>query len=230
MISIIIPTLNEAERLPKLLAQLTSELVDKEIIVVDGGSDDGTAAIATSGGARAMASRRGRGPQLELGARAARGDILLFLHADSVFPRGGLQAIEQALESQSDAIGGNFRLIFEGDAFSTWLTGFYAWLRRRGLYYGDSGIFVRRRVCDALGGVRPFEVMEDYDLVRRLERSGRTICIADPPLRTSSRRFVGRHPVAIVVGWLWVHALFLIGLSPRALDWIYDSARSRRPH
>ena len=87
---------------------------------------------------------------------------------------------------------------FDGDtAFSRWLTGFCAWIRLLGFYYGDSGIFVRRSVYEALGGFRPLPVIEDWDFVRRLDGFGRTSCIEDPPLVTSSRRFEGRHPLEI---------------------------------
>ncbi len=76
---------------------------------------------------------------------------MLFLHADTVLPPGALSAIHRALDTNTALLGGNFRLLFDGqDGFSTWLNGFYAWLRRRGLYYGDSGVFVRRSAYDDL--------------------------------------------------------------------------------
>jgi len=126
------------------------------------------------------------------------------------------------LAADAQTIGGNFRLVFDGDTrFSRWLTGFYRSIRSIGLYYGDSGIFVRRSVYEALGGFRPIPVMEDLEFVRRLERSGRTCCIKDPPLITSSRRFERRRPVEIVWGWAWLHTLFWLGVSPDRLAQIY---------
>ena len=227
VISIIIPTLDEARNLPGLLRALQGETVAREVIVVDAYSLDGTAAQARNLGARVVMSGRGRGRQLCEGARQARGDILLFLHADSVFPRGGLAAVNQALAENPDAAGGNFRVLFDGDDdFSRWLEGFYAWIRARGYYYGDSGIFIRRRALDALGGIRPLALMEDYDLVRRMEKAGSTVCIEEPALITSSRRFRGRHPAMIVWGWLKIHALFHLGVSPGRLAGLYDSRRS----
>lgn len=226
MISVIIPTLNEAGRLPGLLAALKAQPVSHEVIVVDGGSLDGTAAVARSLGARVFRSPPGRGRQIGEGVLRARGSVLLFLHADSDFPEGGLAAIDQALASRPRLGGGNFRLLFDGDdGFSRWLEGFYAWIRGRGFYYGDSGLFVRRDVYDRLGGIRPIALMEDYDFVRRLEDAGETVCIEDPPLLTSSRRFAGRHPAAIVWGWLKIHALFHLGMSPDRLARLYDSER-----
>jgi len=230
MISVVIPTLNEARRLPALLASLGTSTEKHEIIVADGNSTDGTASIAGEQGLRVVRSEGGRGAQLRTGAAEARGDVLLFLHADSRFPSGGLQAIEQAL-ADPDVIGGNFRLLFDGsDGFSDWLNGFYAWIRSHGVYYGDSAVFIRRRAYEAIGGVRPLALMEDFDLTRRMERLGRTVCVDNPPLVTSSRRFAGRRPAAIVAGWLVIHALYYLRLSPTHLAWLYDSARRRERH
>jgi hypothetical protein len=124
--------------------------------------------------------------------------------------------------ADSGVIGGNFRLVFDGETwFSRWLTRSYARVRRLGFYYGDSGIFVRRSAYEALGGFRPIAVMEDLDFVRRLERSGKTCCISEPALVTSSRRFEGRHPLKIVCGWIKLHILFWLGVSPDRLAEIY---------
>ena len=226
MISIVIPTYNEAATLPALLVQLQRQPQDKEIIVVDGGSRDRTIAVALDHGAQVIRTAPGRGPQIHRGARAAKGETLLFLHADSGFPDGGLAAVQQRLAEDPKLGGGNFRLLFDGDSgFARWLTGFYAWIRSHGIYYGDSGIFVRRPIYDRIGGIRPIDLMEDFDFVRRLERAAPTACIAEPPLITSSRRFEGRHPVMIFVGWLKIHALYSLGVSPARLAQLYDSLR-----
>lgn len=228
MISVIIPALNEEACLPALLGSLMAEGVELEIIVVDGMSLDATQAIARGAGARVIVTEPGRGRQLSEGSRLARGNVLLFLHADSVFPEGGLEAIDEALRDNPGAPGGNFRLLFDGDDdFSRWLEGFYAWLRSKGIYYGDSGIFVRAQVYERLGGIRPIALMEDYDFVRRLEGAGQTCLIETPALVTSSRRFRGRHRMAIVWGWLKIHLLYSLGADPDALARRYDSARRR---
>jgi rSAM/selenodomain-associated transferase 2 len=203
MISIIIPVIDEAAHLPGLLNSIAGEAAPHEVIVVDGGSQDGTPDIARALGATVLTSKAGRGNQICCGVERARGDIFFFLHADSVFPPGGLTRVEETLNSQHDVIGGNFRLVFDGEtSFSRGLTVFYALMRLAGRYYGDSGIFVRRRAYDAIGGMRPIPVMEDLDFVCRLERYGRTCCITELPLVTSSRRFQGRSAPAIIFGWL----------------------------
>jgi rSAM/selenodomain-associated transferase 2 len=227
MISVVIPALNEAARMPGLLHALRAEPVSLEVIVVDGDSADGTAEAARAAGATLVLSApRGRGQALAAGAEAARGEALLFLHADCVFPPGGLAALERLLRERPEVVGGNFRLLFDGnDGFSRWLTGFYALIRRLGFYYGDSGIFVRRAVLEAIGGVRPIALMEDYDLVRRLRRAGPTACVVEPPLVTSSRRFAGRRPAAIVLGWVRIHLLYWLGVDPARLALLYDSER-----
>lgn len=226
MISVVIPTLNEAPRLPRLLAQLARETTAHEVVVVDGGSTDGTPSLAATAGARVLRVLGGRGRQLAAGAGVATGDVLLFLHADCAFPAGGLRLVAEALAAPA-VVGGNFRLLFDGgDEFCRWLNGFYAAIRRRGFYYGDSGVFVRRAVYEAIGGIRPIALMEDYDFVRRLEKAGPTACLA-APLVTSARRFVGRPPAAIVLGWLAIHALFLLGVAPSWLARLYDSERRR---
>jgi len=228
-ISVIIPTLDEAERIPSLVATLRGEPGLAEIIVADGGSADGTPAIAAALGARVIRSARGRGQQLRAGAAAASGEILLFLHADSVFPAGGLTALAAALDRDSAIPGGNFRVVFDGDSgFARWLTGFYAWLRHFALYYGDSGIFVRRAVYEAVGGFAPMPLMEDYDFVRRLERAGRTVRVECPPLVTSSRKFAGRRPMAIFWGWIVVHMLYWLGVAPERLARLYYPRGWRR--
>lgn len=210
MISVIIPALDEAPNLARLLPEIAAGGAAAEVIVVDGGSRDGTADIA----------RR-------LGARAAHGEVLLFLHADSVLPAGALGRIAEVLGRRALVVGGNFRLVFDGaDAFSRRLNAFYGWMRSKGHYYGDSGIFVRRSVYQVLGGIRPMPLMEDYDFVRRLERAGPTYCIEEPPLITSSRRFEGRRAAAIVSGWLMIHALYGLGVAPARLATLYRSERA----
>jgi glycosyltransferase involved in cell wall biosynthesis len=197
--------------------------------VVDGGSHDRTLKVARAHQARTLVSPPGRGTALCIGAQKSRGDILLFLHADSTLLPGALKRVRDVLSTNPKIIGGNFRTIFEGDSwFSRGLTRLYALIRLVGLYYGDSGIFVRLSVYQALAGFRPIPLMEDLDFARRLERFGRTCCIRDPPLITSSRRFAGRRPRDILFGWARLHLLFWLGASPSRLAEIYKTYAPRQ--
>ena len=229
MISIIIPTLNESENLRLLLSDLLPQAAEKEIIVVDAESTDTTQNVAKDAGVKLLTSPRGRGQQLAQGVAASRGDLLLFLHADCRFPADGLSLLEQELEKNTKAIGGNFSLKFAGeDKFSRWLTGFYARIRKLGLYYGDSGIFIRSQSLHELGGINQLAMMEDYDLVKRMEKSsGKTLCIDAVTLVTSSRRFDGRSFVGIFSSWLMMHFFYWLGISGKTLARIYDSERCR---
>jgi rSAM/selenodomain-associated transferase 2 len=228
MISIIIPTLDEEESLPALLDAIHQEGADCEVIVVDGGSRDRTLEVTRDYKARTLISPSGRGAALCIGAREARGEVLLFLHADSTLLPGALARISEALLTDTEIIGGNFRLVFAGNrSFSRWLSRLYAWMRFFGRYYGDSGIFVRRCGYEALGGFRPIALMEDLEFVRRLERFGRTCCIKDPPLITSSRRFAGLRPWQMLFVWIRLHVLFWLGVSPDRLAEFYKTQAPR---
>lgn len=221
-VSVVIPTLDEADRLPALVEALRREPELAEIIVADGSSSDGSSELAVRLGTRVVTAARGRGEALRAGAALASGEILLFLHADSRFPSGGLRALCAALDRDDRVPGGNFRVVFDGPSrFARGLTIAYPWLRLATLYYGDSGIFVRRAVYEAIGGIKPIPLMEDYEFVRRLERAGPTCRVEDPPLTTSSRKFAGRRASAIVWGWIVVHVLYWLGVSPERLARLY---------
>ncbi len=222
----VIPTLNEVARISALVGALVAS--GAEVVVADGGSSDGTPEAAAAAGARVIACERGRGRQLAAGAKAARGDILWFLHADCVPAPGAVAAIQTVLGRHPSLVGGNFRLVFDGDSdFARWLTGFYETLRRRRLYYGDSGVFLRRAAYLAIGGIPDREIMEDVAFVQALERHGQTACLTDPALVTSSRRFAGRRSRDIVAGWLVMHAGYYLGVPDGWLAAYYDSERRR---
>ena len=231
MISVIIPTLNERDNLAALLSDLRQTEVEHEIIIVDGGSHDGTQAIATSRMLTLIETEASRGHQLAAGVGVANADVILFLHADCRFPLFGLAEIKRRLDEDPELIGGNFRLSFSNasgvqDAFSEWLTGFYSFIRHFGLYYGDSGIFIRKSVLENIGGIKPLAIMEDFDLIRRMGKTkGHTCNIDNLLLRTSSRRFQGRSFVRIFSGWLTMHLMYALGASGNRLAKFYDSER-----
>jgi rSAM/selenodomain-associated transferase 2 len=219
-LSIIIPAFDEARSIGATLDAAARVRGSVEIIVVDGGSADATAEVARGRGARVVTSKRGRGAQMHAGARAARGDVLWFLHADTLAPADAAERIAAALKD-ARAVGGNFRLRFDGERraarFLTWL---YPRLRRLGLAYGDSGLFVRRAAYERAGGFKPFPIFEDLDLLRALWKQGRFVQ-ADACLVTSSRRFEGRSFALTFARWSLLQCLYWLGVSPHTLGRLY---------
>ena len=225
LISIIIPTLDEATTIGATLGALGSLRGALEVIVVDGGSRDGTCEIARAACARVVTSARGRGAQLNAGACVARGDALWFLHADTLPPVAAVERITAALARDARTVGGNFTLRFAGTEpaarFLTWL---YPRLRRLGLAYGDSGFFVRRAVYEQTGGFQPFPIFEDLDLLRRLRRRGPFVHL-DAELVTSARRFAGRSFALTFARWSVLQGLYWLGVHPRTLARLYAPVR-----
>lgn len=167
MISIIVPVLNEAKVIGSLLEHLLGLEGEHEVIVVDGGSSDDTTAIA-SRYVRVISSERGRARQMNAGARKARGEVLLFLHADCHLPPGAIRGIEAALADPA-CVGGCFSLSLNEDGLIYELISFFSSLRMRltGRITGDEGIFVRRKIFAWMGGYREIALMEDWDFSRR---------------------------------------------------------------
>jgi rSAM/selenodomain-associated transferase 2 len=204
-----------------------------EVVVVDGGSRDATRRRAEEAGARVLAlpprskaasvmesagplasskegagrAERGRAHQLRLGTERTKGEVLLFLHADTRLPAGWAAAVERALADPSVA-GGAFALRFgERGGWERWIE---FWVAVRvallGLPYGDQALFVRRNVLDRMGGVPRVAMMEDLDLVRGIRRAGRLACLRQA-VTTSSRRYRARGPLRTI---LW-HQVALLG-------------------
>jgi len=187
---------------------------DLDVVVVDGGSADATAERARAAGARVVASAPGRARQLEAGARAAVGDAVVFLHADSRLPRGWDRAVRDALADPGVA-GGAFRLRYEGGGPALRLVEWGAGLRARllRLPYGDQALFVRRSVLQAMGGVPQVPLMEDLDLVRETRRRGR-LAILPLAVTTSGRRYRGRVLRHMLRNWVAL-AAWRLGLDRR---------------
>jgi rSAM/selenodomain-associated transferase 2 len=218
-LSIIIPTLNEA----CALANLARSLPAAEIIVADGGSTDETANLAAARGWQVIAAPRGRGVQMNAGAQTAKGEVLLFLHADTRLPSNAETQIKKALEDQA-VCGGNFSLCFDGGSraaiFLTWL---YPFLRWGGMCYGDSAIFIRREVFEQLGGYRDFPLFEDVELVRRMKSHSKFVRLEAQAV-TSSRRFEGRF-LRTFAHWSCLQMLYWLGVSPHRLAQYYRQSR-----
>ena len=224
MLSIIIPTYNEESTIGGQLARLVC--LDRcEILVADGSSTDRTAEIAARW-CRVVVTQRNRGMQLNAGAAVARGEALLFLHADAVLSRDAPQAIREALRDPR-IVGGNFRVIFSGDSLtSRAFTRINLWRRYFGIYYGDSGIFVRREVFVEMGGFRPMPIMDDYEFTRRLECRGRTVCLRQP-LVVSARRWEKQGAFLAMLSWFVIQSLYYLGVPPRWLARLYAPVRGR---
>jgi len=224
MVSIVIPTLNEASQIRNTLVALQALEGEKELLVVDGGSGDDTVTIAQTFGVTVLHAARGRGIQQHEAAIKARGDILWFVHADTIPPRHALSHILMAFEDASVA-GGNFGLTFDGDcAAADLLTAIYPMLRCLNLCYGDSGIFVRRSVYEAIGGFRPYALFEDLDLLQRIRRVGGFVHLKTR-LVTSSRRFEKKNFALMWLHWTALQVLYWGGVSPNVLARWYPHAR-----
>lgn len=222
-LSVVIPTWCERDAIEGAVA--CAAAVGDEVVVADAASPDGTATAAEAAGARVVVAPRGRGAQLRAGAAAATGDVLLFLHADARLAPGARAAVERALADEA-VVGGNFLLRFEPPGAAAALFSVANDLRRRllGIYYGDSAIFVRRVVYERLGGFDDAPLFEDYALVRRLEREGRTTYVRDVTVRASARRFA-RAPVRTLAVWTALQVAYSAGAPPARLARWYADVR-----
>lgn len=192
-LSIIIPVLNEAEGLPCLLERLLPlHRQGVEILIVDGGSNDGSAAIAECTGFTVLRSTRGRARQMNAGATAATGNVLLFLHADTGLPDGVQQLISQALRDGRHAWG-RFDVHINGQAFMLRVVAALMNLRSRwsGIATGDQAMFMTRVAFETVGGFPEQPLMEDIELSKRLRQRSRPACIARQ-VTTSGRRWETR--------------------------------------
>jgi len=189
-ISVVVPTLNAVPAIGPTLAALVSGVADglvREVVLADGGSTDAIADVAEETGARLINAPQGRGNQLRIGADSARGDWLLFLHADTVLPPEWPEAVARHMQRHGDKAG-YFRLSFDSERrYARWTEG-WANIRSRafGLPYGDQALLISRRLYDEVGGFQPMPLMEDVALSRALR--GRLRCLG-PAVTTSAERY-----------------------------------------
>ena len=193
-----------------------------EVIIVDGGSTDATVRLASKRGVRVINSRPGRARQMNAGAAMADGQVLLFLHADTLLPPNWVSAVLGALRrlgvaagSFSFSIGGNF----PGKSFVEWTTGLRSkWLQRP---YGDQALFLKRSLFEELGGFADLPIMEDYEFLRRLRRRGQIITVAEPVV-TSGRRWQQLGVFRTTLLNQLVVAGYHLGVRPQKLAALYQ--------
>ena len=217
-VSVIIPTLNEAALIDDTLAGVSAQPDPLEILVVDGGSSDGTRDRARSH-ATVLTAPQGRALQMNRGAEAATGAALLFLHADTLLPPNGLDAIREAL-SDPAVDAGIFRLAFDRNPPFLQFYSFCTRLPWTRLCFGDRGLFVRREIFEALGGFPEIPMFEDLEMAQRLHQRGGFRFLPDY-VTTAARRFHENGPLRQQLRnlRLWLH--YLAGTDPHRLTHLY---------
>jgi rSAM/selenodomain-associated transferase 2 len=228
-LSIVVPVLDEAVNLQRLLPDLAARFGEAEVIVVDGGSADASAAVARAApGVRCVPSPAGRARQMNAGAAAASGDVLLFLHADTVLPDGAVAAIVGALRDPA-VVGGRFDVRFSSPRWPLRMVA--ALMNRRSrltsIATGDQAIFVRRPIFETLGGYPPIPLMEDIELTKRLKRQG-PVAALRLRVTTSSRKWE-REGIARTITLMWIlRFLYWCGMDPAKLHrWYYGRPAPR---
>jgi rSAM/selenodomain-associated transferase 2 len=220
LISVIIPTLNESAVLGRTLERVC-RADGIEIIVPDGGSQDATTEIASAAGAAVMAVSGGRAAQMNAGASAARGPILLFLHADTLLPDDYDGQIRQTLDNPS-VVAGAFRFQTDGSGVAMRVVEWAANFRSAILSwpYGDQGLFMEKRIFHESGGFAHLAVMEDFELVRRLRSRGSVVTLDDTAV-TSARRWRELGVLRTALCNQCMIAGFLAGVEPERLSRFY---------
>lgn len=226
-ISIIIPTLNEAENIKEAIAT-TQPNTNIEVIIVDGGSKDDTIKIAQSLGVKIISSSPGRAVQMNTGAVAATGEILLFLHADTCLPTGFDDMVRTALQ-QPGTVAGAFKLRIDASLLSLrWVEwGINVRSHFYQMPYGDQAIFLTKAVFQQIGGFPELPIMEDFELMRRLKRIGRIVIIPIPVV-TSARRWLQKGVFKTTLLNQIVIIAYLLGVSPERICRWYRREKFKR--
>lgn len=218
--SVVVPVFNEAPVVRRFLAHLRERAPGAEIIVADGGSSDGTADLAAGLCNQVVLSERDRAVQMNKGARAARGDILWFVHADAELPSQCLDEIARIM-GDSNVVGGYFRIRLPGALiyrFTDSLAHYAGMLFR--MRCGDHGIFCRRTAFVAVGGFPEVPLMEDVEFFRRLHRYGRLV-YSEQRIVVSPRRYEAIGPVRLTLAYGFIGALYIFGVPYSRLASIY---------
>jgi len=224
LVSIIVPVYNEENNIEGIIGGLQSLEGDKEIIVVDGGSQDRTFEKARRL-ARTLRAEKGRANQMNQGARAAAGDIFWFVHADSKLDEDSISHIEAAVGQ--GYVGGGFSLYFY-DYDTRFLRYISKTSNRRplltGLFYGDQGIFVKKDAFFEAGGFPDMELMEDFKFSRLIRKTGR-MKLLEKGIGTSARRYINGGQIRTHLLMHRIRIMYLLGVSPSRLNKIYGESR-----
>lgn len=219
-ISVIIPVFHEASRINDTIGHIleVSAGASVEILVVDGDPSGETIREIQHSAVRTTTAETGRGFQLNRGASLAKGEILLFLHADTRLPAGAFDRITETMKDRRIA-GGAFRLAIDSPLWPFRFIEKAVWHRSRrlGLPYGDQGIFLRRQYFNDLGGFRSVPIMEDVDLMRRIRKSKGRIFILDDAVVTSARRWEEEGILYCTLRNWRLLLLFFLGVPPEKL-------------
>ncbi len=223
-LSIIIPTFNEASLIERTLQSLKQRSRNAEIVVVDGESTDDTVALASKQ-VRVISAKRGRGGQLNAGVRATSGDILLFLHADTLLDAGGIDELLAVMQDER-IVGGAFRMRFDDPR--PLYTRIGANVTRRSLrtssYTGDQAIFTRRSIFDQLGGHQDWPFMEDVEYSERMSKRGPVRLLASE-VETSARRHRQWGLLKTQLTVMLIRTLYLLKIHPSKYEWLWPAVR-----
>jgi rSAM/selenodomain-associated transferase 2 len=223
-VSIIVPTLNEAQGLRDTLTQI-QQLCPHELVVSDGGSDDNTLKIAKKFTEHVVSGPAGRALQMNAGAQIATGDIFIFLHADCRIEPASYEKMLHSLKS-SEKIGGAFSLCIDSDKWSLRLITRLANLRSKffGMAYGDQAFFVKNSTFQQMNGFAELPICEDIDFFKRLRKLGPVILLKEKSL-TSPRRWIKEGIWFTTLRNILITILFELGFPPRILTKWYQAIR-----
>jgi rSAM/selenodomain-associated transferase 2 len=224
--SVIIPTLNEEENIRDTIRKVYDLNPDAEIIVADGRSEDNTARIAHEENAIVIDSRRGRGPQCNAGVANASGNILLFLHSDTILPQDAFKILKKSFQDENVQIG-TFRVVFEPKHWLLDITAYFLRFDSVITRFGDQCIVVRKSFFDDMGGFPDWPLFEDTQILRVARRRTR-IHFFPGTVITSSRRFVEKGVMTQLLRNLWYMFLYLVGVDPRELARRYEGDQGSR--
>ena len=217
--------LNEAASIARTLQAIRAGAPEAEIIVIDGGSIDGSVEVARSRSDVVTESPRGRALQMNAGAARASGEAFVFIHADTIVPVTFARDIEGAL-TDSEVVGGRFDVRLDDDHPLCVLIGALISLRSRisRTGTGDQAIFARKKIFESLGGFPDLPICEDLDFTRRLKRAGRIACLRSK-VTTSARRWRKGGIIRTVLKMWMIRSLYLMGVSPLRLARMYSDVR-----